>query len=159
MSSFDELLAEAEEAGVASDLIERFRAASEASPLRKELKDTKAQVQAAIERAQKAEQVALATQFKELGIKAKPSAFNLPADLDFTDQDALREWAVDQNLIDPPEPQVPSDHLDALDRVAAASEGATPGRVNAADVVLQAGSEEEFWREAEAAGLTTQSAT
>lgn len=153
-NNFDDLLEEAAEAGVDPDLIDRFRAASEASPLRKELRETKAQVEAAIERAQKAEQVALATQFKELGIKAKPTAFKLPDDLDVTDSTALQTWAVDQGLIDPPAPKVPDEDLDTLDRIANASNGAS-GTVDPADAVINAPSEEEFWRQAEQAGVTS----
>lgn len=153
-NNFEDLLEEAAEAGVDPDLIDRFRAASDASPLRKEVKDTKAQLEAAIARAQKAEGVALSQQFKELGIKAKPSAFKLPDDLDVTDADALQTWAVDQGLIDPPAPKVPDEHLDALDRIADASNGAT-GRVDPTDAVIAAGSEEEFWRQAEQAGVTS----
>lgn len=153
-NNFEDLLEEATEAGVDPDLIERFRAASDASPLRKELKDQKTQLEAAIQRAQKAEQVALATQFKELGIKAKPSAFNLPADLDVTDTDGLQAWAVDQGLIDPPAPKVSDGHLNALDRIADASNGAS-GTVDPVDAVIGAQDEDEFWRQAEQAGVTS----
>lgn len=153
-NNFEDLLEEAAEAGVDPELIDRFRAASEASPLRKEVRDLRTQLESTIERAQKAEQAALSTHFKELGIKAKPSAFKLPDDLDVTDSEALQTWAVDQGLIDPPAPKVPGEHLDALDRIANASNGAT-GQVDPADAVIAADSAEEFWHQAEQAGLTS----
>lgn len=154
MSTFEELLAEAEEVGVPEDLLDRFKAAAEASPLRKELKDTKAQLQTHIDRAQKAEAVALATQFEKLGIRGKPQSYRLPDDVDVTDEEALRVWAVDNGVLDPPKPDVSDGHLDALDRVAAASDGATTGRIDPSDAVMQAESEEEFYRRAAEAGLT-----
>lgn len=152
-NTFEELLDEAADAGVDPDLIDRFRAASEASPLRKEVKELRTQVEQATARAQKAESAALSQHFKELGIKAKPSAFKLPDDLDVTDTEALQTWAVDQGLIDPPEPKVSAEHLDALDRVAEASAGST-GRVDPTDAVIAAENPEEFWQQAEQAGLT-----
>lgn len=155
---FEDLIAEMEEAGVDSAFIERAREAFDASPLRQELKTTKAEVAAAIERAQKAETGLLSSTFKELGITAKPTAFALPADLDRTDRDAVQAWAVDQGLIAPPAPNADSQTLDAYDRIAAASNGAAAAGAAgdpAAALLNPNLTEEEFWAQAEAAGLTS----
>jgi hypothetical protein len=154
MPKFEDLIAEMEEAGVDPAFIDKTRATFEASPLRQELKQAKEQAQAAIDRANKAENVALTGTFKELGIKAKPTAFALPDDLDRTDRDAVQAWAVEQGLVDPPAPDVPNDQLDALDRVAAASTGAGAVSADPLAKVIDANSEAEFWAQAEANGLT-----
>ena len=57
-------------------------------------------------------------------------------------------------LWEPPAPDVPPDELDAMDRIAQAGVGAG-GAVTPADRVLAADSEEEFWAQAQQAGVTT----
>lgn len=152
----EDLIAEMESSGVDPDFIERFKEATSASPLRAELKAKDAELAAAVERLAKAENGVLSSTFNALGIKAKPTAFNLPADIDRTDREAVAAWAVDQGLIDPPQPKVGDDVLDAQDRIAAAATGATPSALSDAQQrVLAAGTEAEFWAEAQAAGLTT----
>lgn len=150
MPKFEDLIAEMEEAGVDPAFIERTRETFEASPLRKELREAKDAAQAAIDRATKAESVALTGTFKELGITAKPTAFALPENLDRTDRDAVQAWAVEQGLIEPPAPAVPGEQLDAMDRIAAASTGAGAVSADPTARVLSASSAEEFWAEAEA---------
>lgn len=155
-AKFEDLIAEMEEAGVDPAFIDRAKEAFDASPLRKELKDAKAAEAAAIERASKAENGVLGGHFEALGIKAKPTAFNLPADLDRTDRDAVQAWAVDQGLIEPPQPKVQDQTLDAMDRINDASNGAGQSALtDQAMAALQAGNEAEFWAQADAAGLTT----
>lgn len=144
-NSFEDLLAEAEEVGVDPDLIERLRAASAASPLRAEKKQAEERAAAALERAIKAENAALTSTFEKLGIKAKPSAFNLPEDLDRTDFDAVQGWAVEQGLAEPPKADVPVEHLDAEDRIHAATAGAG-GAPSVIDRALATDNEDEFWR-------------
>lgn len=154
---FEDLIAEMEEAGVDPAFIDKAKEAFAASPLRKELADTKAEVAAAIERAQKAESGLLTTTFKELGITAKPTAFNLPDDLDRLDPEAVRGWAVDQGLIAAPEANATDENLDALDRIAAASVGA--GASSAADpgaALLNPNlSRDEFYAQAKATGFAS----
>lgn len=152
---FEDLIAEMEDGGVDPTFIERAKEAFAASPLRQELREAKAEAAAAIERAAKAETGVLGGHFEALGIKAKPTAFALPADLDRLDRDAVASWAVDQGLIDPPQPKVADDTLDAQDRIADAAVGAGASALtDQQHAVLAAGSEAEFWSQAEAAGLT-----
>jgi hypothetical protein len=150
---FEDLVAQAREAGVDADWLADLEAAYDASPLRKELKDAKEQLQGAIDRANRLEQSALTGTFKELGIKAKPTAFALPADLDKTDVEQVRTWAVDQGLIDPPPPPAPDADVAAMDRIAMAGTGSV-GAPDADVAAINASSEEEFWQVAEASGLT-----
>lgn len=155
MPKFEDLIAEAREAGVDADWIANLEAAYDASPLRKELKETKETLQAAIDRANRLEQSALSGTFKELGIKAKPTAFNLPQDLDKTDVEAVKAWAVDQGLIDPPPPPASDGDLAAMERIAQAGTGSV-GAPDAAAALLDPNlSEDEFWQRAEASGLAS----
>ena len=151
----EDLIAEMEGSGVDPAFIDRFKEATAASPLRKEIADAKAELAAVIERASKAEGGLLAATFTELGIKAKPTAFALPADLDRTDRDAVSAWAVEQGLIDPPQPRVGDDVLDAQERIAQAAVGAGVSALSdRAQAALAANDEESFWAEVEAAGLS-----
>lgn len=154
MPKIEDLIAEMEDAGVDPAFIAKTRETFEASPLRKELKEAKDAAQAAIDRATKAENVALTGTFKELGITAKPTAFNLPDDLDRTDREAVQGWAVEHGLIEPPAPRVAGETLDAMDRIGAASQGAGAVTADPTAAVVSADSEQEFWAQAEAAGLT-----
>lgn len=153
---FEDLIAEMEDAGVDSAVIDKAKEAFAASPLRKELADSKAEVAAAIERATKAETGLLSSTFKELGITAKPTAFNLPADLDRMDPEAVRGWAVDQGLIEPPQANVDEQTLDTLDRVHAASIGAGATATDPTAALVDGNlSREEFYATAKAHGLAS----
>lgn len=153
MPKFEELLAELEERGMDAEDVGRLKEAFEATPLRQELKQTKAEAQAAMERATKAEQAALRSSFEKLGIKAKPEALAIPDTVDRLDHDAVQAWAVEVGLAEPSKPDVPAEELDALDRIAESGVGAS-GAVTPSDRLLSAPSEEEFWAEAERAGVT-----
>lgn len=96
---FEDIVAEYEAEGL--DTTE-LRAAWDASPLRRERDEAKTAAQSAQERAQRAEAKALASSFKDLGIKVSPTALRMPEDLDVTDDAALRTWAEGAGLVDPP---------------------------------------------------------
>lgn len=156
-NKFEDLLQEAEDAGVDPDWLERLRAASEGSPLRKEKKELETQLQGAIDDRNKFRSFALQSQFKELGVTVKPDVLNIPTDLDPLDSDGVREWAVSMGLAEPPPPATPPEEQDAHQRlVDAAAGGQTPQARTARDEILSANSKEEFYAKARAAGLTVQ---
>lgn len=96
---FKELLDELRDRGLEDDDVQRLESALAASPIRKER-------DAAVAERDKYRDVALKAAFKDVGIKVDPKLLNpaLFADLDVTDADKVREWAVASNLVDPPEP-------------------------------------------------------
>ena len=153
MSAFDELMDEARDAGVDPDWIERVTKASAGSPLRKERDEAKAALEQAITEANRYRTATLNSQFKELGIKAKPDALNIPADLDPLDTEKVRGWAVEMGLADPPPPPTPADEQREHQMMAAASSGAIPPAAHDARAqILAAETEDEFWARAMAAG-------
>ena len=120
---FDALLEEMENEGVLDpDWIERLREASAGSPLRKErdAAETKARQ---LEEENRALKSKLGNQvFTEVGIKVKPDLLNLPEDLDITDTEAVRAWAVDQGLAER-RPDVDPDEMDEHTTINNASGG------------------------------------
>lgn len=158
MSGFDEILAELEqEEALPPDKLERLRAAADASPLRKERKE-------AVERARELEETnRVLTQrvakdvFSQAGLKLDPSLLRTPDDLDVTDTDAVKKWALEQKLIEP-EPPTDQAGIDAQARIAAAGvEGAAqPGQDDIlAQLDPRAMTEDQFWDKAKALGRTT----
>lgn len=118
---FEEIADEYEAEGL--DVTE-LRAAWDASPLRRERDEIKAQAEATLERANTYRSRLLAHEFSALGIKAKPDALKIPDDLDL-DSDKVREWAVNSGLIDAPEPDPePDEGVEGHARVTAAAQGA-----------------------------------
>lgn len=99
MGSFDELLGEFEEAGVSADLLSRLKAATAASPIRQERDAARAEAEAARQEAAEFRAAVMATSFKEAGITINPAALNLPADLDFRNVEAVREWGSQMGLV------------------------------------------------------------
>lgn len=155
-NAFDDLLNELADNGVSDDYIDRLRAASAGSPLRKERDEARQLAEQALADAQRYRTAALNSQFANIGIKVKPDALNIPADLDPLDTEKVREWAVGMGLADPPPPAVPAEEQAAHQRVAEAAAGATPTTPSTArDEVLAANSGDEFWAKAEAGGFTT----
>jgi len=122
-NAFDDLLQELADAGVQDDYIERLRAASAGSPLRKERDEARQQAEQALADANRFKTAALRSVFKDIGVAVKPDALNIPPDLDPLDADKVREWAVGMGLAEPPPPATPDEELAAHQRVADASGG------------------------------------
>lgn len=118
---FEDIVTEYEAEGL--DTTE-LRAAWDASPLRRERDEAKTSAASALERAQRAEAKALASSFKDLGIKVSPTALRMPDDLDVTDDAALRTWAEGAGLVEPPAPTTATQTEQAAHQQAAnASQG------------------------------------
>ena len=122
---FEDILAEMREQGLDESYADELSKAWQASPLRQA-------AETAAERARKAETALLRSTFKELGISVKPDHLRLPDDLDPTDSDRIKAFAVDAGLLTPdpeptPDPAVTAD-LQAQQRITAATAGA--GEVN-----------------------------
>lgn len=157
MSTFDDLLQEARDAGVDPDWLERFEKASAGSPLRQEKKQLETQLQEITSQAQRYRTAALGSQFQQLGIKVKPDALNIPTDLDPLDNEAVQTWAVGMGLADPPPPPVPTEDQQGHQALVDASAGATgTPRHDARASALEAQTEEEFWARARAGGFVRQ---
>lgn len=155
MSSFDDLLQEARDAGVDSDWLERFEKASAGSPLRQEKKALQDQLEQATTQAQRYRSFALTGQFEKLGVKVKPDALNIPTDLDPLDDEKVRDWAVGMGLAEPPPPSVSAQDQQGHQALVDASAGATgTPRFDARQSVLEAQTEEEFWARARAGGFS-----
>ena len=152
MSAFDDLLQEARDAGVQESWIERIKAASAGSPLRKELDDWKSKAETLASENGKYRQSALGTTLHTLGFTGNPEALRVPDDLDPFDKSKVTEWAVGMQLVPQPEPS-PEDQQRAADlaahaRMAGAATGAgqqTPEDAKRAEV-LAAKTPEEFER-------------
>lgn len=99
MGSYEDLMAEFEEAGTDPGLLARLKAATAASPIRAERDDWKAKAEAAAAQAAEMRAAVMGQTFKEAGITVNPSALNLPADLDFRDVEKVREWGAGMGLV------------------------------------------------------------
>jgi len=149
-NAFDDLMAEAADAGVDSEWIDKVKKASAGSPLRQELESERAARKALEENAAKYRDAALNSQFAQLGIKVKPDALKVPEDLDPLDGDKVRDWAVTMGLAEAPQAVTPQEQA-AHERIANASAGADAGSPSSArDEVLQAATPEEFFAKAQA---------
>lgn len=122
MSKFDEQIQSLVEAGQMTP--EAAEAVRDASTVRRDAETAQERAAAAEARAEAAEAKVLASTFRSVGIKAKPSALNLPKDLTPDDEDAVRAWAVDNGFLDPPPPKTDSAELAEHERQAQASAGA-----------------------------------
>ena len=160
---FEELLEDMRQAEIDESFVAELEGAWSASPLRRERDEAKSAAQAALERAQKAEQVALEARFADLGIKAAPSAFRLPDDFDVTDPAKVRAWAESVNLIEAAsnDDQTTAEERKAHEQAAAAGIGAAPPPTGAGaqieNVLAQLDPnlpEKEFWARAQALGVT-----
>lgn len=100
MPGIDELLEELAGRGLASADADRLRNAYEASPIRKELKETRDQLKASQENEAKHLATARAATFEKVGIKVKSNLLATPADLDVTSEDAVKAWAITEGLIE-----------------------------------------------------------
>lgn len=104
MSAFDDLMQEARDAGVQESWLDRIKAATDGSPLRKERDDWKAKAEQLSEQVGKFRSGTLGQQLVALGFKGNPDALKVPDDLDPFDADKVTEWAVGMNLVPKPEP-------------------------------------------------------
>lgn len=122
---FEEIVAEYEAEGLD---VEELRSAWEASPLRRERDELKAQAQAAIEDAKRYKSVVATQRLKDLGVTIKPDALRYPDDLDWVDEDKVRSWFQESGIVPPPPP--PGDNISdeeraAHDRIEQSRTGAT----------------------------------
>lgn len=158
MPGIDELLEELAGRGLAAADAERLRGAYEASPIRKELKETKD----ALKVSQEKEALHLASlrdaTFKQVGIKVKPNLLATPADLDVTSLDAVKAWAITEGLVDgsAEEVQTPDAEKEAINKAQGAGTGTKPianGDEAFAQVVQGATSFEDYTSRLTAAGI------
>jgi hypothetical protein len=155
MAGFDDILNELVNTGqLPDDAAQKLR---DASPLRKDLETTKSELAAAQERTRTLEQRLSADVFSKVGITLNPSLLRTPDDLDVTDVDAVRKWAVEKQLIEDT-PATPPAEMEQHQRVAAAAVDA-PLEPGQADLLAQLDprkmSEDDFWAQAAAMGRTT----
>jgi hypothetical protein len=99
MGSFDDLLDEIREAGLSDDLLGRLKSATAASPIRAERDEWKTKAEQAAAEARELRAAVMSTTFKDAGISINPAALNLPADLDFRNVEAVREWGSTMGLV------------------------------------------------------------
>lgn len=159
MSAFDDLLAELRDAGVQDNYIDRLKAASDGSPLRKERDEWKTKAETAMQEAQRYRTATIGGFLTQLGFAGNPDALNIPAELE-PNRDAVTGWAVEMGLVAKPEPS-PEEQARAAEeagheRVVAATAGAQaplPKQDEARAKVLAAGTEAEFWKAAQEAGM------
>lgn len=159
MSSWDDLLKEAEESGIDPEFIERIRRANDASGLRKELKDAKDEAKQNRERAKRYEDKVLQAALREKGVTVNPSFLVRPDELDISDEDAVNKWLTEAGLWEPT-PSAPADELKSHDRVAnlAAGDAApkTPLDEKKAKLATDTSlTEDQFWSLAKEINVTT----
>jgi hypothetical protein len=165
MGKLEDEIAALEAEGLDPAIIDRLRNTVDTNGLRQDLKRTKA---AATETATENEQLmarlsrledsAWRSGLRDIGVGVNPSILTRPVDLDITDPEAMRKFALDNALIaGTPTGQNASD-LRAHDRITSLTGAAeTPPSPNDEKklAVINAQSEDEFWAKAEEAGLTT----
>lgn len=133
MSAFDDLIKEGESAGISAEFLERVKAATDASPLRAENKALKEKTEADAAALAKYRAAATSAGLKAAGIAVDASAFNLPADLDMGDVEAVKAWGVTVGLVAKVEaPATSAQDKAALDALGKPVEG-TPVNREAAD--------------------------
>lgn len=155
-NEYERVLEELRDAGVQSSYIDELEKMLSASPIRKERDEFKQKAEAALADVQRFRTAALGATFKEANIKGKPDAYNIPADLDVLDVDAVKTWAIEAGVADPPPPAVTPEQQQQLEQLAEAASGSAPapsGSDAARQEVLSATTEEEFWAKARAAGM------
>ena len=129
--------------------------------MRKQIRDLEKQVKASQTAAQEAEQlrrenlILRTPGLNELSDR-KIKALFATHDGEFT-PDALKATAIDLGWVQPPEPEVPDAEREAHARMEGVATGASSATAHdpVADA-LSAGSEDEFWAKAQAAGLVAE---
>lgn len=155
-NEYERILEELREAGVQSSYVDELEKMLSASPIRKERDEFKQKAEAALADVQRFRTAALGATFKEARIKGSPDAYNIPADLDVLDVDAVQAWAVSAGVADPPEPVVTPEQQQQYQQLEQGAAGAAPAgspQTAARDQILGASSEAEFWALASGAGL------
>lgn len=117
-----------EQEGVAPELLERIKNFTKASPLRHKAKNAEERAKELEEENMKLRKSVLGQSFKDAGIAADPSLFNLPPDLDFTSSEAVREWARKSNLISDQIDESTKQELEQIEQVEQLSTGSTTPR-------------------------------
>lgn len=151
----DDLEAEGAEA-----LAGEFRAAWDASPVRKDRDEAVKRAEAALAEAKRYQQVVIGQRLKELGVKVNPSALRTPDDLDWADDAKVKEWATTAGVYEPPATDTSSPEVDAHARITDAAQGApAPRHDPRADLLAKTDpalgvTEEQFYAELRAAGFT-----
>lgn len=128
-TQFSDVLDELRATGADPDILDRLERTVEAAPLRQQITSLKEQLgQAETERSTLRGQVSQQV-FKDVGITMNPDLLKTPDDLDVTNPDAVRAWAIDQKLIEP-KPNVSAEELaghDAINNAGAGAEGTDAG--------------------------------
>lgn len=144
---FDELLTEIEEAeAIAPEWLDRLREASKGSPLRKERDDAIERADRAEARTKEMETATLASTLSTLGVKVKLDNLRLPDDLEVSDPEKVKEWAVEAGLVEAA-PDVPNDEIEGHEAIATASVGADGLRAGVLTPTTVAGWTHEAKRE------------
>lgn len=144
---FKQLFEEARANGVDPDWVDRFETSFEASGLRKDLNTTKEENRALRETAKSLRTGLLKDRFTKFGITVSPDILNIPEDLNPTDEDTVKDWAVNMGLL-ANTPSTPEPERATHDKIAAASnEGGQPS-ISLADLDPTKLSEDEFYEKA-----------
>lgn len=115
---------ELEQAGLDPQLLDRIKNFTKASPLRHKAKNAEERARELEEENKTLRNSVLKQSFKDAGIPADPSLFNLPPDLDFTSAESVRDWAVKSNLISQeinPEAQQEMQQLEEVEQLSTGS--------------------------------------
>lgn len=158
MPGIDELLEELAGRGLAAADADRLRGAYEASPIRKELKETKDLLKTAQENEAKHLASVRAANFEKVGIKVKSNLLATPADLDVTSEDAVKAWAITEGLIEAQggDASTSAEEKEAITKAQGAGDGTKPiatGDEAFAQVVQGATSFADFTSRLTAAGI------
>lgn len=135
MTKFDDTIAALKERyGISEDDAETLK---DASSLRQELEDERTKRKTAEGDAGKLRTAALKAQFAKHDVGLNPAHLNIPANLDVTDDEQVKDWLVEAGAVKP-EPPVSDGEFEQHERVAAAGDGAGPTAQNGVITPAQA---------------------
>lgn len=144
MPESKDLLEELAEHGLDEEWIERIRNWNDASPLRKVANSANKRAATLEQEVAKYRAIALRTAFATAGIKVNPALLNVPDDLDITNDEVVKKWALDNGLADN-SPSVDQEELESHEEVNQINSGGDPPSSSVLTPATVAGWNAERW--------------